>query len=127
MPGAFRTQADLVNQVLENLGALAIGQTPNVEDVASVASEIDSFLRMLAGLDICYVADSNAIPGTIFDPLAAIIAGELANAWGKTGDEFTQLVSRGLGMPPGSGSGAMAIKAIMRGRPTYESLRVQYF
>jgi hypothetical protein len=127
MPGAFRTQADLVNQVLENLGALVIGQTPNVEDVAAVASEIDSFLRMLAGLDICYVADANAIPGAIFDPLASIIAGELANAWGKTGDEFQQLMARGLGMPPGSGSGAMAIKAITRGRPTFEPLRVQYF
>lgn len=127
MPGAFRTQADLVNAVIGNLGGLAIGQTPNVEDVANISAEIDSMLRMLAGLEICYVADANAVPGAIFSPLADIIAGELANEWGKSGDEFTQLISRGLGMPPGSGSGAMAIKQIMRGRPTFEPLRAQYF
>jgi hypothetical protein len=127
MPGAFRTQTDLVNAVLGNLGALAIGQIPNVEDVASVTNSIDPILRELAGLDICYIADSNAIPGALISPLADIIAGELANGWGKLGDEFAQLMQRGLGVPPGSGSGAMAIKQIMRGRPTYEALRVQYF
>jgi hypothetical protein len=127
MSGAFRTQTDLVYAVLSNLGALAIGQAPNVEDVANVTNSIDPILRELAGLDICYIADSNAIPGALISPLADIVAGEIANAWGKTGDDFAQLVQRGLGAPPGSGSGAMALKVITRGRPTYESLRAFYF
>jgi hypothetical protein len=127
MPGAYRTQTDLVYAVLGNLGALAIGQIPNVEDVASINNSIDPILRELAGLDICYIADSNAIPGALLSPLADIIAGEVANGWGKTGDDFAQLIQRGLGVPPGSGSAAMAIKQIMRGRPTFEPLRAQYF
>ena len=127
MPGAFRTKADLVNAVIGNLGGLAIGQAPNVEDVAMVSGEIDSMLRMFAALDIVYIADADNIPGAVFSPLADMIAGELANDWGKSDGDFAQLISRGLGVPPGSGSAAMALKQMNRGRPTYEALRVQYF
>lgn len=127
MPGAFLTQTDLVNQTLGNLNALEPGQTPDVEDVEYVGRMVDPTIRMLSGLDICYIADANNIPGALFTPLADILAGECAGRFTAGPDDFTRLVAKGLGMPPGSGAGAMALKQISRGRPTFEPLRVQYF
>jgi hypothetical protein len=127
MPGAFRTQTDLVLEALANLGVLASGQVPDVEDVQYVTEKLDAIVRMLAGLDICYIADTNAIPGALFSPLADIVAGDCASKFGSSPDDFSKLTQKGLGVPPGSGAAAMAIKAITRGRPTYEPLRAQYF
>ena len=39
----------------------------------------------------------------------------------------TQLVGKGLGDPPGTGSAAKSLKQMLRGKPTYEILRAEYF
>ena len=127
MPGQFRTQADLVNEALGNLGALGLGQAPDVEDFAYVNGQVDSVLRMLAGLEICYIADPDNIDGALLNPLADILASECANRFGASSDDFAKLQAKGLGVPPGSGAAAMAIKIIMRGRPTYQPLQSIYF
>jgi hypothetical protein len=127
MPGAYRTQTDLILEALANLGVLAAGQAPDVEDVQYVQEKLDSIFRMLAGLDIAYIADANNIPGALFSPLADIVAGECAAKFGCSPDDFTKLTQKGLGVPPGAGAGAMAIKAITRGRPTFEPVRAFYF
>jgi hypothetical protein len=60
-------------------------------------------------------------------PLADILASECANRFGASSDDFAKLQAKGLGVPVGSGAAAMAIKQIMRGRPTYEPLKSVYF
>jgi hypothetical protein len=128
MPGGgYRTQSDLVVEALSSLGVVAVGQAPNVEDVAYVADSVDGVLRMLAALDICYIADPDNIPGAMFEPLANILAGEVVNKFGLSSDDFAKAMTRGLGHPPGTGDGAMALKQMNRGRPTYEPLRAFYF
>ena len=127
MPGAYRTQTDLVLEALANLGVLAAGQAPDVEDVQYVTEKLDAIYRMLAGLDICYIPDPNNIPGAFFSPLADIVAGDCATKFGSNPDDFAKLTSKGLGVPPGSGAAAMALKQISRGRPTFEPLRIHYF
>jgi hypothetical protein len=127
MAGAYRTQTDLVLETLANLGVLAAGQNPDVEDVQYVTEKLDAIFRMLAGLDICYIPDPNNIPGAFFSPLADIVAGDCATKFGSSPDDFAKLTQKGLGVPPGSGAAAMALKQITRGRPTFEPLRVQYF
>lgn len=124
--GRFRNQADLVTETLANLGVLAVGQSQDPEDTAYVLQKYDATLRMLASLEICYVADPNNIPGEFFAPLADIMAGECATKFGSSPDDYAKLKRQGLGIPPGTGAGAMALKAITRGRPTYERLRVEY-
>lgn len=124
--GAYRSSTDLITEALANLGVLAAGQSPDPEDWNYVAEKLDSIVRMLVGLEICYVADQNNIPGAWFSPLADIVAGECATKFGTDPDTFTRLVTKGLGMPPGSGSAAMALKAITRGRYTGEVLRTEY-
>jgi hypothetical protein len=127
MAGAYRTQTDLVLETLANLGVLAAGQVPDVEDVQYVTVKLDPIFRMLAGLDICYIPDPNNIPGAFFSPLADIVAGDCATKFGSSPDDFAKLTQKGLGVPPGSGAAAMALKQITRGRPTFEPLRACYF
>jgi hypothetical protein len=124
--GRYRNQGDLVTAVLANLGVLAPGQGVDVEDSSIVSGNMDSIFRKLAGLEICYVADPNNIPGEWFFDLADIIAGELANKFGLSPDDFERLTKKGLGQPPGTGTAAMSIRAMQRGKPTYEPLRVLY-
>ena len=125
--GRYRSSTDLVTEALANLGVLAAGQAPDIEDVNYVNEKLDAIFRMLAGLEICFVSDPNNIPGEWFSPLADIVAGECATKFGSSPDDYAKLVKQGLGSPKGSGAGAMALKAIGRGRPTYERLRVEYF
>lgn len=125
--GRYRSQADLITETLANLGVLAVGQAQDPDDTAYVTAKYDSILRMLASLEICFVADPNNIPGEWFAPLADIMAGECATKFGSSPEDYTKLKNQGLGIPPGTGAGAMALKAITRGRPTFERQRVEYF
>jgi hypothetical protein len=130
--GRFRSSADLITEVLARLGVLAVGQAQDPEDTAYVNALLDSTFRMLAGLEICFVSDPGSIPGEWFSALADIVAGECATKFGSSPDDFRKLKLAGLGLPPpdgqghGSGAAARSLKAITRGRPTYERLRVEY-
>jgi hypothetical protein len=125
--GRYRNQGDLITKALANLGVLSPGQPVDVEDSKYVSDELDSIYRKLAGLEICTVTDPNNIDGTWFTDLADIVAGECATKFGVDADTFQKLTAKGLGVPPGSGAAALSLKAINRGRPTYERLRVEYF
>lgn len=119
----FRTSSDLVLEALANLGVLAAGQTVAPEDFSYVETRLDAIFRKLAALEIVYAADPNNVPGEWFIDLAAIVAGEVAAKFGA-GPEF---VASGLGSPPGSGTAAISLKIMTRGRPTGEPLRVMCF
>jgi hypothetical protein len=131
--GRFRTQADLVTEVLASLGVLAVGQPEDPDDVTYVLQRYDATLRELAALEIAYVADPNNVPAEWFSALADIMAGECAAKFGLAPDDIRSKKIAGLGLPPpdgqgpGSGAAAKALKQITRGRPTYERLRVEYF
>lgn len=127
MAGAYRTQTDLVLEALAKLNVLASGQAPDVEDVQYVTEMLDGLYRQLAALDICYIPDPNNIPGAFFLLLADIVAGECSPKFGSDPDTFARNTQKGLGVPPGSGAAAMALKQITRGRPTFEPLRACYF
>ena len=125
--GRFRNQGDLITETLARLGVLAVGQAQDPEDTAYVAAMYDATLRSLAALEIAYVPDPNNVPAEFFAHLADIMAGECATKFGVTPDDYAKLKKQGLGIPPGTGAAAMALKAITRGRPTFERLRVEYF
>jgi hypothetical protein len=125
--GRFRSQADLVTETLANLGVLAVGQSQDPEDTAYVLQKYDAILRQLAALEIAYIPDPNNVPAEYFASLADIMAGECATKFGSSPEDYDKLKKQGLGIPPGTGAAAMALKAINRGRPTFERLRVEYF
>ena len=135
MAGQFRTQTDLINEALANLGVLSAGQPTDPEDFAYVQDKVDATLRKLAVLEIVYVPDPNNIPGAYFSDLADILAGECAAKFGATPDDVVLLVNKGLGgavgsvgpVPVGSGTAAMSLKQMRRGKPTREVLRTEFF
>jgi hypothetical protein len=130
MPGAYMTSDDLVREVLSRLGVLASGQAPDPEDYAYVQTSLDSIRRKLAALEIVYIADINSIPGAYFTDIADIVAGELSTKFGVTPDDYSKLLSKGLGgvqgVDVGYGAAAISLRQMTRGRATGEPLRVEY-
>lgn len=124
--GPYRTRDDLARKALANLGVLAAGQPPDPEDFSYVDNDLDSIMRTLAALDIVYVPDLDNIPSIWFEPLADIVADQCATKFGLPPDDFDKLKRAGLGIPPGTGAAALALKAINRGRPTYAPLQADY-
>lgn len=131
MAGAYRTQIDLVNATLKNLGVLAAGNAADPEDFNAVNAKVDPMIRTLASLDICYIGDPNNISGELFLALADVLAGECSSDFGSTPDDRMMLINKGLGgagnVQVGAGAGAQILRQINRGRPTYETLRTQSF
>ena len=124
----YRTSSDLVLEALSNLGVLAAGQPVDPEDFNWINEKLDSIYRKLGGLEIAYVPDPDNIPGAWFSDLADIVAGEAASKFGLVGQELMDKINKGLGgsgsVPIGGGTAANSLKIIMRGRPTYEPLRI---
>lgn len=135
MAGQWRTQNDLINQALSNLGVLSAGQPTDPEDFSYVQTSLDGIVRKLQALEIVNIPDINNIPGVYFQDFADIVAGECATKFGATAEDVAKLVNKGLGgavgpagpIAVGAGSAAMSLKQITRGRPTGERLRVEYF
>lgn len=117
---ATRTRADLVVKILEKLQVVPEGQTPEAEDTTRVDRNLPSLIAELAGREIVYVGDLNAVPEEWFLSLAQIAAYELRNEFGVTG-EFEITLARG------NAEGIAKIKVMTRGRPTYEPLRTVSF
>lgn len=132
MASPYRTQTDLINETLKNLGVLSAGNAADPEDFAYVKEKVDPVIRQLAGLDICYIGDPDNIPGELFDALANVMAGACCTKFGSTPDDRRALVANGLGggdsgVPVGAGSGAQILRQLNRGRPTYETLKTLSF
>lgn len=127
----YRTSSDLVIEVLKRTNVLAVGQAIDPEDFALVNDSLEPMFRKLAALEIVYVGDRNNIPAAWFSDLADIVAGESASNLGIAGQDLADLVSKGLGglggVDVGAGAAAKSLKIICRGRPTYETFRMQCF
>jgi hypothetical protein len=130
----YRTRSDVIVNALAKLGVAISNQPPDLEDVQYVDIEIESIFRKLEATDVVFVADRGTpgpqggnIPAELFDDLGSIVAELVSPKFGITADDMAKLVTRGLGVPPGSGAAAMSIHKIRRGRPTGEVLRVDYF
>lgn len=131
MSGSFRSQEDLVNEALDKLGVTSGADSVNSEDYEKVAKKVDPMIRELAALNIVYIADEDNIPGEFFDALAAILAGKCAANFGSTPQDRDDMIAMGLGgakgVPVGAGAAVQAIRMMTYGRPTYETLRTEYF
>lgn len=127
----YRSSSELVIEVLKRTNVLSVGQAIDPDDYALVNDSLESIYRKLAGLEIVYVADRDNIPAMWFSDLADIVAGEVASNLGISGQDLADLVTKGLGgvagTDVGAGAAAKSLKIICRGRPTYETFRMQCF
>ncbi len=115
----YRTFDDLVQKTLDKLGVVAAGQQPSPEETAKIADNLPTIFAELAAREIVYVTDENSIPAAWFMPIASIAAYELREEFGIVGDEAAELEKAAT-------VGEMRLKAILRGRPTYEPLKTLY-
>src|ERR1017187_1230287 len=114
-----KTQEDLVNEILENIGVLAAGQTAQIEDTRRVAELLPSVQKILSAQEIAYIGDFNAIDEAVFIPLAAVAAYLCRGKFGVSGDDEMALEKLYT-------QGVVSLKIIFRGRPTYATLRTGY-
>ncbi len=96
-----KTRRELIDQALDNLGVLVIGQAPSDEDVSKIDGRLDAVLELLAARDIVYVPDAGA-PGpptggeielSIFLPLADILAWRCAGAFNLAGEPSLKVLN----------------------------------
>jgi|SRR6185312_3589123 len=117
---AFYTQADLVTKILDKLGVVPTGNTPQLEDVNRIENLLPAIVESVAGREILYLPDLNNIEGKYFLPFASIAAWECTEEFGTTGDDLAKLEKD-------NGNAILQLRIMTRGRPTYETLRTQNF
>lgn len=111
-----RSQNELVMAVLENLGALAVGQTVSNEDANAIITRIEPKIEELNARLVGYVPyfpddPDNAIEDVYFLAFAKVMAYEMATTFGVTADKKAALkldnddaeeVIRAVGRPKGT-------------------------
>src|SRR5262249_22747860 len=116
----MRTRAELVNKALDVLGVTAVGQTVDADTAKIVNDDLDTVLKSLASRQLCYVPDPSQIPDEIFVQLGILLADANKNNFGLQQDELDKLNAAVL-------QAESQIREIVRGRPTYERQRAEYF
>lgn len=116
----FRTQADLLQEVLENLGVLAAGQTPEQEDLSRVSEKLPSIVALLGATEVVYIPDIENIPDEFFIPLADCVTYSCKQKFGIVGDAASAI-------DQAYQIALMQFRVMNRGKPTYETLRSDPF
>jgi hypothetical protein len=117
---SYYTQADLVTKILDKLGVVPTGNTPQLEDVNRIIDLLPAIVESVAGREILYIPDINNIEGKYFLPFASIAAWECTEEFGTTGDDLSKLQQD-------NANAILELRVMTRGRPTYEILRTQNF
>lgn len=116
----YRSQADLLQEVLENLGVLAAGQTPEIEDLARVKEKLPSIIALLAATEVVYIPDIENIPDEMFIPLSNCVAYHCKQKFGIAGDAGTEIDNAYQ-------IALLLFKVMLRGRPTGQVMQSDPF
>jgi hypothetical protein len=116
----FRTQADLLQEVLENLGVLAAGQTPELEDLARVSEKLPSIVALLSATEVVAIPDIDNIPDEWFIPLSDCVAYHCKQKFGLVGDAAAA-VDNDYQLA------LLQFRVMNRGRPTGETMQSESF
>lgn len=116
----YRTTADLLQEVLENLGVLAAGQTPEQEDLSRVQEKLPSIVALLSATEVVSIPDLNNIPDEWFIPLSDCVAYHCKGKFGINGDAAAALDNDYQ-------LALLQFRVMNRGRPTYEPMRSDPF
>lgn len=116
----IKTSAELIEQVLEDLGVLGEGQTASVEQTERVSNALQPIIDDMAGQEIYYLPDVNSIPAQAFKGVCAVVSWGCRTKFGVTGDDLVALKSA-------YDEGVASLKKQSYGRPTYAPLKSEYF
>lgn len=119
-----RTRRDLINQALANLGILSAGQTADAEDFEAVDNMVDPLVAWLESAEIYDFdnIDDEGVPDDVFQPIAVLLADDAALMFGLPG------VPAKPGEPISPREKAIDnIRLTTYARPTYQTLKTEYF
>lgn len=117
---AFRSQADFVDQVLDNLGLLPTGQTAETEDIGKIVKILPSVFDLLNAAEVVSIPDPNNIPGEFFLPLSHCVAFYCKQPFGLVGDAAA-------GVDNDYQLALLQFRVMNRGRPTGETMQSDSF
>ena len=110
-----KTRADLVLAIMENLGAIAAGQSVSAEDYDTIVRRVDPKNEELNARLVGYVPDTNDIEDEYFLPFVKIMAAECASIFGIEGAKAEEVKKGGL-------DGEEALRAVVRPKGTRQML-----
>lgn len=87
-----KSREDLVNQALDNLGALPSNGAAEAEDYDAVDSAVETVMSDLASRGIWQWGDPDQIDEDAFEHLAGLLAQARADRFGKAPDEGKRLL-----------------------------------
>jgi len=113
-----RTQAELVVAIAENLGVLAAGQSVSAEDNVVIVRRLQPKNEELNARAICFIPDLDDIEDAFFLPFAAVMAAELAGAFGIIGSQKQALDAAAV-------NAERTLRDVVRPRGTRQMLAVE--
>lgn len=112
---ATKTKQEFITRALEILHVLGAGQAPSAEDATTAGNAVRPLFDRLNADGTIAVANEDLIDTTVFEPLANLMANEIAETFGALFDQNRQ--DRAL----------YQIGRVTAGRPTYVTLSALTF
>lgn len=113
---ATKSRAQLIDEVLSNvLGVVGIGQSAEAEDRSAIDGLIDPAIEELAALEVIRINDDQVFDLGTFRPLASFIGELAAPGYGRPSN------------PAAMEEAKQQMRMAIRGQPTFEVQRAEYF
>lgn len=115
MSDVTKTRVQLIERAATELGKLVSGQNLETEDYNTIDALLDPLIEQLSLDSVVTIDDANAIDPRYFLPLGRLLANEAAPSFGTpTNDNLKAADERTL-------------RRLTAAKPTYETLKVDYF
>ena len=115
MADLTKTRTDLIRRAATELGKLVSGQTLEAEDSDTIDGLVDPLIRQLSMNAVVEIGDVEAIEPEYFLPLARLLANESAPSFGIPKSADIQAAEERM------------LRRLTATRPTFETLKVDYF
>lgn len=114
-----KTQAELVQVTLQNLGVLAAGQSVAAEDSDLIVLRLEPKAEELNNRNICWISDLDNIDNAMFLPFADIMAAECATVFNVSAPKKQALMAL-------AARSEQTLKDVVRLRGTRKNLQTDY-
>lgn len=120
MPDLTKTRVELVSAAAAKLSVLDSAGSLSAEDSSAIDAYVEPLFARLAidVVDLTADLEANQIPIVYFTPLAAVLANDAKSDFGRAGDQ---------GLLGEAAVSTQTLRRLAAGRPSYETLVVDYF
>lgn len=110
-----KTRTQLIERAATELGVLTSGQSLSDEDSDTIDNLVDPLVRSLSLDSVVDIQDTDAIEAEYLIPLARLLANEAAPSFGQQTNPQVKMDNE------------RTLRRLSATRPTYETLRTNYF